>query len=78
MVIDSTTRDVIERKMVDAVEWALARSRGSRKNGLPFLTSKSAHDIFLSPAWSNRGGFGVKNAGLRTYLERYESPLDIA
>ena len=78
MVIDSTTRDVIDKKMVDAVEWALARSQGSRKDGLPLLTSESAHDIFLSPAWSNRGGFGVKNAGLRTYLERYESPLDIA
>ena len=78
MVIDSATRDVIDKKMVDAVEWALARAQGSRKNGLPLLTSESAHDVFLSPAWSNRGGFGVKNAGLRTYLERFESPLDIA
>ena len=78
MVIDSATHDVIDKKMVDAVEWALARAQGSRKDGLPLLTSESAHDIFLSPAWSNRGGFGVKNAGLRTYLERYESPLDIA
>ena len=47
MVIDSATRDVIDRKMVDAVEWALARAQGSRKNGLPLLTSESAHDIFF-------------------------------
>ena len=76
MVISPAMRDVIDRKMTAAVVWA---SNGSRKDGLPHLTSDTVKRVFFAPAWNNRDGPDVKHPGLRNLLLRdYSDPLDIA